>query len=354
MHKTTLTAIFLIIFFNSLGQEVNVIDGLNSPLGLVVSGTDLFICEHGTIPNVGLISKIDVTENNPTKTDLITGITYPRAMALVGDELYYASFYISKFNVNDTNPTPTQVISGGIQPRALLLAGDFLFVSGENGIYKFDVNASNPSLQLVVGNLEARPLSFVLDGDELYFGYSNKVSKLNVTDQNPVAQIVVSGLESGVYSLAFYNNYLLIGMALSQEVVKLDLNASIPQVEPFISTVSGKPMNMLVIGDDLYIAGGSGNTVFKIEDLPTVLSVDAIEPIIAIKVYPNPTSDVIKVLGIRDVSDYKLMDNNGREVRNGLLNEGEPLDISTLSSGIYYLKVKTNSLKMYTFKVIRK
>ncbi|MGJ8593809.1 MAG: T9SS type A sorting domain-containing protein [Aquaticitalea sp.] len=353
MQKITLTVILLFGFLTTFSQEINVIDGLISPLGLVRNGNDLFICEHAN-PNQGIISKIDITESNPIKTDLITGLTYPRAMALVGDELYFADFYISKFNVNDENPSAIQIMYASIQPRALLYANNFLYVSSDNAIYKVDVNAANPTFQLVLGNIEARTIAFALKGDELFYGYANKVSKFNITDTNPVSEEVATDLESGVYSLTFYNDQLLIGMALIKKIVRMNLNASNPQVENFISTVVGSPMNMLVIEDDLYIAGGSGNTVFRIEDISNVLSVGTDEPMIATKVFPNPSSDTIHVIGIENASTFQVVNSNGLSVMNGKMNEGVSLDISSLSSGIYYLKLKDQSLKEHVVKVIRK
>jgi len=56
--------------------------------------------------------------------------------------------------------------------------------------------------------------------------------------------------------------------------------------------------------------------------------------------YPNPVSDNLYVLGIgEDLGEYMIFSVSGTTLLEGVCKEGEPLDISSFSSGIYFIKV---------------
>ncbi|MCK7590927.1 T9SS type A sorting domain-containing protein [Subsaxibacter sp. CAU 1640] len=351
-NLSTLVALCLCVV-KGISQENVIINGLNNPLGIAVNGDELFICEHHTTASMGSISKINLTDASPVAAQLITGLTYPRAVAMVGDELYYATNYLSKFNINDATPTPQQIMPV-YPPRALFLVGNYLYVSGETSIHRLDVTASTPVLTTVISGLTSRTLAFALDGDELYFAYSNRVSKFNVTDANPVEEVVISNLEGNVYALAIYDQKLFIGMSLIPKIVTLDVENGASQVEFFMTPTVGNTVNFLVIGDDLYVAGGTGNSIYKIEDLPTLLSVEESQPFMATKVYPNPTDDIVQLMGLTESCNYDIVNTLGTKVKQGLLDRNGTLDINQLSAGIYYLRLKGASLKAQTFKIVKK
>lgn len=353
MLKYSLFIFSLFLFVKSYSQTVDVVTGLSHPVGIAISGNDLFISEHASIPNSGIISKADMSINNPIKVDLFTGLFYPRAICLVGEELYVATNYLSKFNINEANPTLNQLFYAN-SPRALIATDDEIFISGDDRISKMNLNSANPLLELVVDNIEARILAFALKGDELYFGYSNKVSKINITVANPVVEDVITDLESNIYSLAFFEDTLIVGMALAYKMVTIDLNDSVLVVEEFISNMSGQPMNLLVHNNGLYIAGGQGNKVFKVEDLGTLLSVKHHNPVLAPKIYPNPTSNYIQISGLLEDMKYEIYNTNGAKVIEGFLKPKSQIDISRFSCGLYYLKLKDNLQNESYLKVIKK
>lgn len=352
MYKKIPLLIVLLFTYNLISQTVDVVTGLNHPVGIAINGDELFIAEHSHGPGSGIISKADLSIVNPTTEDLITGLTYPRAVCLVGDELYYATSNLWKFNINDSNPTPTQVIYAN-SPRALIATDDEMFVSGDDRISKIDLNSANPSLQLVVNNIEARILAFALKGDELYFGYSNKVSKINITDANPVVEEVITGFESNIYSLAFFGDTLIVGMALNYKLVTIDMNDSVLIAEDFIDNMSGQPMNLLVHNNELFIAGGQGDKVFKVEDLGTLLGIKKQNPFLTLRMYPNPTSDFIQISGLNERIQYEIYNTNGAKVFEGTLEPKSQIDISRLSSGMYNLKLMDGTKKATYFKVIK-
>jgi len=65
-----------------------------------------------------------------------------------------------------------------------------------------------------------------------------------------------------------------------------------------------------------------------------------------IKVFPNPSSNFIKINGLTTVENYEIYNTIGQKVRTGTVVENEKIDIQNLINGIYFLKLeKTNSIK---------
>ncbi|UPS91158.1 T9SS type A sorting domain-containing protein [Bizionia sp. M204] len=347
MIKNLLVVVVFLFTNNLFSQTVDVVTGLDHPIGIAISGEEIFIAEHS-----GVISKADISISNPVKEDIVTNLTYPRAVCLVGDELYFATQHVWKININDPNPTETRVIYSNI-PRALIATENELFISGEDRISKIDLNATNPYAVIVVQNIEARILAFALKGDELYFGYANKVSKINITDANPVIEDVISDFDSNIYSLAFFEDTLIVGLGLSYKLMTVDMNEPVLVAEEFLSNLSGQPLNLLVHNNELFIAGGQGDKIFKVENLGTLLSIKGNKSVIIPRIYPNPTKQFIRLSGLQEEKQFELYTISGAKVLNGTVKPNSQINMSSLSAGLYYLKL-VGLLQNETFlKVIK-
>ena len=208
------------------------------------------------------------------------------------------------------------------------------------------------TLTTFTSGVEARVLALAVKNDELYYGYSNKISKISLTDANPVPEDVITNLDHNVYSLVFYENKLLIGMGIAYTIQSLDISEQNPTAEDFLITTLGQPARLRVINTDLYVAGGTGNRIFKIENLDQLLSVDQDEETTSAKIYPNPASEVISLDGITEPTKYKIIDSEGRIVLNGMLNEENKISINQLSTGLYYLQLNTKNSKKSVIKIL--
>jgi hypothetical protein len=74
--------------------------------------------------------------------------------------------------------------------------------------------------------------------------------------------------------------------------------------------------------------------------------------------YPNPTSDYV-VLAISDANlpdlSYALYDIQGRAVTKGQATQSKTqIDMQSLATGTYVLKVNQNNQELKTFKIIKK
>ena len=104
-------------------------------------------------------------------------------------------------------------------------------------------------------------------------------------------------------------------------------------------------------------AGGYqlGNGYYPSKHINTLDNEDNILDI-PIKIFPNPTSQMIHV-SHPNLNSFvvSIMDSNGKQLYFGTLNKEEPLDISKYTQGIYLITVenKTNN-KKNTYKIIKK
>ena len=353
MFKTITKIFILCLTIVSSAQEVEVVDGLLNPLNLAVHNDELYICDHsGNNIGQGTISKIDLTEENPVVVDLVTGLIYPRAIGLYGNDLYFSNGTISKFDITETNPVVEDIMYVS-STYALIEIDDFLYIAGDNSISKIDLTSSNPSLINVV-SLPVRPLAFTYRDGFLYFGYGTKVAKIDPTQTNPVPEIVMENLESNIYSLIFYEDKLLIGMSLISKISMVDFSQDPLVLEDFMDTETGRPTAFAIHNDDLYVAGGIGNNIFKIEGLSMLLSVEEVQPFIALSIYPNPSSENIKILGINRKYNFEIFDLNGQLVLKGQRDEAiQNINIDNLSSGLYHIKISDNTSKAHVLKFIK-
>ena len=91
------------------------------------------------------------------------------------------------------------------------------------------------------------------------------------------------------------------------------------------------------------IAGGASSVTVN-----STLGTDNFEKE-TITVFPNPSSDYIHVLGIKDVTDYVIHNINGTEISKGRLTNNEKIEIKHLASNsLYFLKLKgLNTVKFF-------
>jgi hypothetical protein len=83
------------------------------------------------------------------------------------------------------------------------------------------------------------------------------------------------------------------------------------------------------------IAGGASSVTVN-----STLGTDNFEKE-TITVFPNPSSDYIHVLGIKDVTDYVIHNSNGTEISKGRLTNNEKIEIKHLASNsLYFLKLE--------------
>lgn len=105
---------------------------------------------------------------------------------------------------------------------------------------------------------------------------------------------------------------------------------------------------------ELYVAAVNSGKIFKITT-GTLGTQDNNQPG-SIKIYPNPASREIFIDGIKDKrTTAEIISADGRKVlETDQIINGRSIDISGLSSGVYFINLKSGDLKSYSQKLIVK
>ena len=118
-----------------------------------------------------------------------------------------------------------------------------------------------------------------------------------------------------------------------------------------VSWTTGEP----VVG--LMTAGGNqlGNGYYPALDLQA-LSVEDNVLDVQLRIYPNPTSQSLYV-SHPDLNSFgiTIVDLNGKQLYQGIINKDEPLDVSNYTQGMYMVTIENATTnKKNTYKIIKK
>jgi len=75
-------------------------------------------------------------------------------------------------------------------------------------------------------------------------------------------------------------------------------------------------------------------------------SISKLEMNPAVKVFPNPTSDILKINGLEEETEYSIYNLNGTRLLTGKINSGELINVSSFQKGIYILTIKSLTFKV--------
>jgi len=126
-------------------------------------------------------------------------------------------------------------------------------------------------------------------------------------------------------------------------------------IEQLDSSIVGVD-DIVLLNGILYFEGedevaDTGNELFSFD--PASLSISTLSSNFDVKIYPNPSVDVINI--IHDINaeiDYQIIDITGKIIKDGTLEENQIHH--SLESGFYFLKLYTNSKLAKTQKLIVK
>ncbi len=99
---------------------------LSEPIGLVLKGTNLYVSEYSN----DKITKIDLSESPVAVTTFATGFFLPAGMTLNGNYIYVAeSGRVSRIDITQPNPTPETVVSGLSGSRHVAFDGIDMYIA---------------------------------------------------------------------------------------------------------------------------------------------------------------------------------------------------------------------------------
>lgn len=202
-----------------------------------------------------------MTAQAQTVSNVITGLTLSRGVAIRGNDLYasdQAANRIVKADLSGINQTGTLVVNL-TAARDMAFYGDDLYVGTTEGmgIVKIDVSSPTPAVVPVV-NTSTDILGLLVIGDELYYCEltNNRVMKINLLDATPTPTIVAT--VASPTGLAISGNQLFIARGNSNNIYTIENITEPNPTAVLFATVSGQPFGLALNGNFLYTSVTSG------------------------------------------------------------------------------------------------
>lgn len=116
------------------------------------------------------------------------------------------------------------------------------------------------------------------------------------------------------------------------------------------TNLAGHSMVLHLITDDIYInltynswtSDGNGGGFSYTRSTDPSLSVDDFELANKIRIYPNPSSDYLQISNLQGEHILLIYNLLGEKLKEVKYSENNPIDISDLSNGIYFLRTENN------------
>lgn len=138
---------------------------------------------------------------------------------------------------------------------------------------------------------------------------------------------------------------------------------SAAQTNVFIETKTSNQTFSITDNGKLYFESGNlvinengqSTTSVSLSDIKKItfkaegssIAEDQIDGSLSIAVYPNPAENEIHLANVEfDKANIEIFSSIGKLVLKSQVNGAEPIDISSLSSGIYFLKVNGQTVKI--------
>ncbi|WP_378174667.1 T9SS type A sorting domain-containing protein [Aquimarina sp. SS2-1] len=116
-------------------------------------------------------------------------------------------------------------------------------------------------------------------------------------------------------------------------------------IEENATFLSGNPTNPTVVlstvDNNTFLNGVIPNgTIYKFTR--ATLSTDEFQSATKLKLFPNPSKDVIYLSGITSDKKYEIYNLLGSKIEEGIINKNERINIQNYSQGIYLIKFDNN------------
>lgn len=331
---------------------ITVVSNIGFPTAVQLIDEDLYFTQAFTTvlptPNTGKLSKINLIQNNTSVEDVITNLNLP--LSLTGN---LTSLFVIENEVFVDPDFPD----------------DIEFESAT--ISQVELSVSPPIKNILFAD-RGFILDMKLDNTNLYwteeFNNSEKLLKYEVSDAMPPAQELYTFVSNDYPERIFIHNSLLYFTSFSfngsQElsiIRAIDLSdnqlTAFDVSTPFLfNSAEVYLAGMVVNNNDLFISADAYNTstdeetglLYKL-DIST-LSVNQINNLLSLQMFPNPTHDSIYFN--EAVVQLQLFDVTGKQVVS-FKNASTFFDVSFLSQGMYIVKGKTTNGIPFQQKLVK-
>lgn len=364
-----LKSICLVFFLCVLGNEkieaqiIDIASGFERPGLFDIKGNYAYVPEYFGEK----ISKIDITGINQTPTDVITDVRNPRAVRILGDDLYFVADQgnnspdgrLFKMDLTSQTPVAVEIVAGLSRPNGLVFHGDYLYITqtAGNKLSKINYKDPNPVVEDVVRFGSFSPIDIIVDPSDNSFyvtledvfattSKSGKVSKVDISGTAPVVTDLIDGLNSPS-GLEIRGNTLYFGDIRASKFLKVNLTDAVPEAN-LVEWVNVRGMRFGSANDGNIYMTELQNSFSKLN--LSVLSTDDVIGKSDITLYPNPSQEFISLNGLTETENYRIYNVLGVEVNSGFINNNEKIIVRNLTNGLYFLKFESGS----TIKFIKK
>ena len=384
--KITLISILFLNFFSVNAQITptllhnNPVNGIqyDDGMDMEIYNNEMYI----SVTTAGKIVKVNLSAPNSAVVDVVTGLTSPTGLKIIGNELYFlqrnnaleapSTGKLSKINATLANPSVIDVYSGLMFPFEITANGTNVYVSETylNGVGELDY------MQISLINLSGTPSKTVLsnqfhsvDDFEIKDNFLYIIEWDNVTDKSRIFKLDVTSGTPGTPALYYtdtpddyfykgviHNNYIYLNNDNTPSVVnRIDLNSGTPSTS---AAVNGFDFNGNDVNVGEMVADGNNNLYFLCDyydgSVTTYLlykvnlnslSTQDFAKAPKLILHPNPSSDFISFSNLENSAKYQIFSLDGKVIKKGNVNPNETINISHFTTGVYNVILENQSFK---------
>ncbi len=240
--------------------------------------------------------KIDLNSDD-LNAQFLANVAGP--MIQINNDLYIGQYSVSKIVKIDLTTSVQTNLLVGYKPNFFTVCENKLYFTSNytNTLYKYDVNSG--TLDTVLSNLNYA--SGIVMNEELLFICESSASSISIYS-NPSFQF--------------------------QTLVQLQPNSW--------------PNGVVLIGNDLFFVQTIAGKISKMPINTFLGNSSFLEPDPKIKIYPNPTVEVINIDSKYTFEKYRIYNNEGKLIQKSKITNNK-INVSELSKGQYVLMLDKHS-----------
>jgi len=312
------------------------------------------------------LSIMDITDpENSYEMGHYSNISLPQDAIIKGDYVYVGGWWdgFTIFDISDPS-SPSFVTkehnytTGGVPGddwcyvSDLDVEGNYLYLidykpfedQETKGLYIFDI--SDPENPAFVSRYEQQSEQSWRIKVKYNYAYLadayGGIEVIDVSDPSAPHTVAYQELMDVAYNLDVANGYVYASCYILGGVQAIDISdPENPSVQGYYYRSGLFALNVTASDHDIFISdGSSGFQIYSHDVIFTSLD-ENITNTEEVNIYPNPSNGIIN-LDIENATDVVVFDQAGRLIKKEKLNyDANIVDLSSLPTGIYFLKIKT-------------
>jgi len=354
MKKITLTTIIITLLISQLINAQQTITtystGYNAIEGITInSNNEVFASEHYT----GKVYSVDDDTGNKTEYASTGGGYANNIIFNSNDELFITEPFMDKIFIKNSAADASVYVDININPNSFAIDsnGD-LYLSSNSKVVK--INSDLTLSDYATGFLYAEGMAFD-SNDNLYLA-DRSDRKLYKILPDGTKTVVASNIEN-IRGVAVDPNdkvYFTKKQTYPAEKKILKYDPLTNTITDFVTTNLETPRHIAIDNlGNMYVADRGSETIIKISD-PSLLDTTAItteEQLTTFTIYPNPVTDILIIESNTTINNLSIYNELGQLLLK--TNKTYTLDISTLTNGIYYLKITNKTGNIEIKKIVK-